>query len=242
MLASAKDHRTITAEKRRLLMRMRLVDAAMSIFADPQRPSPVIDDIIREARVSRGSFYNYFDSLDAVRAAVGQEFNHRMGQDVLPVYDVLKEPWQRTAVGFRVFLVRAALDPTWAGLVTRIDAWTGCRPVVRHMMQDILHGMEAGQFSCRSANVASGFLMGASIHGIQAILEGMEDPGALIDDYVHTALTMLGCNASLCQRGMQFSSAYLLSWAADEFGGRKPDWALNLRVRDGRLYRDGTSP
>ena len=86
-----------------MLMRTKLLDAAMRV-ANEHRGSAVIDDVIREAKVSRGTFYNYFDSLDDVLVAIGQELSNQMTTDILPIYDVLTEPWQRVAVGFQALL------------------------------------------------------------------------------------------------------------------------------------------
>src|SRR5450830_1225424 len=100
-----RDHRIDVAEKKRLLMRMRLIDATMRVFANNEGATPVIDDVIREAKVSRGTFYNYFNSLEEVLAVIGQDLSNQMTTEILPVYGVLKEPWQRFPVGFRLFLL-----------------------------------------------------------------------------------------------------------------------------------------
>src|SRR6266853_2600740 len=92
------DHRSKVAEKKRTLMRRKLLEATMRVMANHAGMTPVIDDVIREAKVSRGTFYNYFDSLDEVLVAIGQELTDQMTTDILPVYDVLTEPWERVAV------------------------------------------------------------------------------------------------------------------------------------------------
>ena len=45
--AKTMDHRTKVAEKKRLLMRTKLIDATMRVFAEHTGPTPVIDDVIR---------------------------------------------------------------------------------------------------------------------------------------------------------------------------------------------------
>ncbi|MOA22361.1 hypothetical protein D3C78_1429120 [compost metagenome] len=73
----------------------------------------MIDDVIREAKVSRCTFYLYFDSLDQVLVALGQDLSNQMTTDILPLYDILEEPWKRISVGFRGFLVHALLGRKW---------------------------------------------------------------------------------------------------------------------------------
>ncbi len=230
------DHRTIVAEKKRVLMRTKLLDAAMRVFANRVGPTPVIDDVIREAKVSRGTFYNYFASIDEVLAAIGQAFSNEMTTDILPVYDVLTEPWQRAAVGFRLFLVRALLDRKWAGFVVRVDAWPHNSLVATYMSADLEHGRTQGQFAFDDVHVAADFLMGASIHCIQSIRQGVSDPNAYMDASVRMALASLGCSVTLQEQGTAFSASYLRAWASGELGASKPLWALNMNSKNGQTF------
>lgn len=230
------DHRSKVAEKKRLLMRAKLLDAAMRVYAENAGSGPVIDDVIREAKVSRGTFYKYFDSLEQVLVALGQELSNQMTSDILPVYDVLPEPWQRAAVGYRVFLVRALLDRKWAGFVTRVDVWPHHTLVAQNMAADLEKGKALGQFTFDLVDVATDFLMGASAHSIQAIRQGVPDPNRYMDASVHMALASLGCDRDTAERGVAFSLAYLKSWALGELPAGRPFWALNMNSRDGKLF------
>lgn len=230
------DHRSEVAEKKRRLMRTKLLDAAMRVYGEYPGAQPVIDDVIREAQVSRGTFYKYFDSLEQVLIAIGQELSNQMTTDILPVYDVLTEPWQRAAVGFRLFLVRALLDRKWAGFVTRVDVWPHSTLVARYIAQDLAKGKASGQFSFDILEAATDFLMGASAHGIQAIRQGMPRPNAYMDTAVRMALASLGCDKKTCERGVTFSSSYLKSWCRGEPGASRPLWALNLNSKEGKLF------
>lgn len=230
------DHRSKVAEKKRILMRAKLLDAAMRVYADHPGPSPVIDDVIREAQVSRGTFYKYFDSLEQVLVAIGQELSNQMTTDIMPVYGVLTEPWQRVAVGFRLFLVRALLDRKWAGFVSRVDVWPHHSLVAQNMASDLERGRVAGQFSFENVDVATDFLMGASAHGIQTIRQGVPDPNAYMDASVRMGLASLGCARSICDEGVAFSCAYLKSWASGDLTASRPLWALNMNSKDGRLF------
>jgi AcrR family transcriptional regulator len=234
--SGVSDHRTKVAEKKRMLMRAKLLDAAMRVYAEHTGPAPVIDDVIREAKVSRGTFYNYFDSLDQVLAAIGQELSNQMTTDILPVYDVLQEPWQRFSVGFRLFQVRALLDRKWAGFVTRADAWPHNTLVARYMSGDLEKGKATGQFNFDRVDTATNFLLGASAHCIQAIRQSVGEPNAYMDASVRMALASLGCSPEICERGVTFSLTYLQSWASGELSASRPLWALNMNSKDGRLF------
>lgn len=230
------DHRSIVAERKRVMMRARLLDAAMRVFADDSNGSPVIDDVIREANVSRGTFYNYFDSLDQVLAAVGQAFNDEMASGVLPIYDVLTEPWQRASVGFRVFLLRALVDTKWAGFLVRVDAWPHTTMVAMYMGADLENGLSNGQFVFDDPRVAGDFLVGAKVRAIQSLRLGVPDPNAYIDAAVRMALASLGCSRDVADRGVAFSTKYLHDWITGAIEGPKPAWTNNLRSDNGKFY------
>ena len=230
------DHRVKVAEKKRVIMRVKLIDAATRVFAQRVGPPPVIDDVIREAKVSRGTFYNYFDSLDEVVAIIGQELSNQMTTDILPAYDVLAEPWQRACVGFRVFLIRALLDKKWGGFVTRPDAWSHHALVARYMAADLDRGKSIGQFRFDNVDATSDFLMGASMQAIDLICKGMDDPNTYMDIYTRLAMTVLGCDTSIIEQSVVFSLDYLQRWASGELGIAKPVWAFNLNSKEGRSF------
>lgn len=230
------DHRSKIAEKKRLLMRARLIDAAGRVFAEQTGPMPVIDDVIREAKVSRGTFYNYFDSLEQVLAAIGQEFSNQMISDILPVYDVLTQPWQRASVGFRVYLVRALLDRKWAGFMGRPDAWSHHTLVARYMAGDLEKGRACGQFVFDDIDAAADFLMGATVQAIHSIRRGLDDPNAYMNACTSMALASLGCKRKLCEEGATFSLAYLQDWASGRLSATKPLWAINMNSREGQQF------
>ncbi|WP_423194379.1 TetR/AcrR family transcriptional regulator [Cupriavidus sp. H18C2] len=230
------DHRTKVAEKKRLLMRTKLLDAAMRVIGEQTGAATVIDDVIREAKVSRGTFYNYFTSLEEVINAIGQEMNNQMVTDILPVYNVLEEPWQRAAVGFRLFMVRALLDRKWAGFVIRIEAWPHTAQLAKYMSGDLAAGKARGQFRIDNIEAATDFLMGASARCIQAIGHGVDDPPAYMDAATRMALQAVGCTDDLCDHGVAFSQSYLKAWASGELTASRPLWALNLNSKDGHRF------
>lgn len=231
----ARDHRVEVAEKKRLLMRTKLIDATMRVFANQTGTPPVIDDVIREAKVSRGTFYNYFNSLDEVQAVIGHDLSNQMTTEILPIYDVLTDPLERFSVGFRLFLTRAMIDHKWAGFVTRTDAWAQDTLVDRYMSTDLRRGNESGQFRIDDVSVAADFLKGASANGIQSLRRGVSDPVRYIDAAVRMALTSLGCSASASSRGVDFSAQYLKEWVGGKLTAGRPQWAMNMTAREAAL-------
>ncbi|MEY4756642.1 MAG: hypothetical protein RJA34_1540, partial [Pseudomonadota bacterium] len=69
---STPDFRSRVAADKRERMRARLIEAAMEVFATQGVEATVIEDVIAQAGVSRGTFYNYFRTTEAVMSAVQQ--------------------------------------------------------------------------------------------------------------------------------------------------------------------------
>ena len=213
--AKAPDHRVETAQKKREQMRLRILDATTQVFTHRSGDAPVIEDVVREAKISRGAFYKHFSSLDEALVAAGVKANDRAVSDLLPVYGCLNEPWQRASVGFRMHIVRAWQDPKWAGLVTRLDAWPHETGIATYMAADLARGRECGQFHFDDLDAAVDFVMGASAGGVKAVCQGVADPVAYADASVSMLLQALGCTPELRQRGVAFSRKHVTEWVED---------------------------
>lgn len=213
---ASEDHRIAVARTKRESMRMRILDATMHVFARISDDAPVIEDVVREAQIARGTFYKHFDSLDEALVAAGAEANDRMIADLLPLYEFLVPPWQRAAVGFRVYMVRAVLDPKWAAFVTRMDAWSRQSLITQYMSRDLLRGCELGQFGIDDVEVAVDFLKGASAGVVHAMRCGVAESDDYMDKAVRMALRALGCAPDLCERAVAFSREHLAEWRSGE--------------------------
>ncbi|WP_213956138.1 MULTISPECIES: TetR/AcrR family transcriptional regulator [unclassified Variovorax] len=212
------DHRVEVAARKRAQMRSRLLEATMKVFARTGDRAPAIEDVVREAGVSRGTFYLHFLSLDEALQALAAALSDQMTRDAMPFYDLLKEPWQRFATGFRGFLQRAVADPAWARFVTRSSSEANKLLARDYMTADLQLGRHLGQFSFTDLDSAVDFMMGASAAGIAALGHGVADPDSYMDGSVRMALAALGCSSRHCERGVKFSRDYLEGWASKARG------------------------
>ena len=132
----------------------------------------VIDDVARHAAVSRGTFYNHFASIDEAVSALGLQLADEMTQGILSVYDVLEDPVLRTATGFQMFLVRAAIEPEWGNFITHIGLLGDDRLFASKIRADIRLGVATGDYTVPSADIATDLLMGAKIEAIRRVIDG----------------------------------------------------------------------
>ena len=182
-----EDHRVRVAKRRRERMRARLLKSVMAVYPEGTVNSPtVIDDVVRHADVSRGTFYKYFDSLSLAVEELGSQLASEMTEVANEIYSDLSSPPMRTATGFMTYLLRAHTDHRWGAFLSHMGLLTGDNPMVRNILEDIERGIETGNYSVASPNVASDLLIGTKVEAIRRIITGQTDLG-----YIHAVTTMV---------------------------------------------------
>lgn len=212
----ALDHRVETARRRREEMRARILAATQRVMVRIRDDAPVIEDVVREAKISRGTFYTYFDSLDKACLAAGLQAQDQMMRDIDQLHSCLKEPWARAAVGFRVFMVRAWQDPLWASFVVRLDTWQCESRLGKSILRDLEDGKAAGYFHFQDAIAATEFVLGASANTVQACRRGVADLQRYMETAQHMLFLSLGASTELADRAVAFSQKHLEAWESGE--------------------------
>lgn len=189
--APKEDHRVRVARQRRERMRAKLFQSIMAVCSGRPANSPaVIDDVIQHARVSRGTFYKYFESLEEAISELALNLADEMTVASFSVYDVLTDPVARTSTGFQMFLVRALQDHNWAGFFIHIGLLSGDNHVITaKIKRDLLVGIETGDYVVPSVDIATDILMGAKIEAMRRILGGEGD-----EAYVRQMASMVLCS------------------------------------------------
>src|ERR1700730_17644689 len=85
-------------EERRARTRKRLLDAAYRLFATHGYDAPTIDDVIAEADVARGSFYNHFEHRDALFNAVADDIATDINSIIRPKLAGITDPAVRFSI------------------------------------------------------------------------------------------------------------------------------------------------
>lgn len=181
-----EDHRVRVARQKRARMRSHLLRSVLRVCSGATAGGPaVIDDVVRHADVSRGTFYKYFDSLDQAIAELGLELADEMTAGIASVYDVLEDPVLRTATGFQLFLLRAVIEPEWGAFIAHIGLLGGENLFTTKIQADIRMGIATGDYLA-AVDVATDLLMGAKIEAIRRIIAGNRG-----GDYVRAMTAMV---------------------------------------------------
>jgi len=114
------DHRTRVGQERSARTETRILEAAMGVFADKGPDGPKIEDFVEAAGVSRGTFYNYVDSVEELLAATSEWTTRELIESVENMLEGVEGPLLRFGLGLRLFFVRAQADPVWCRFVARV--------------------------------------------------------------------------------------------------------------------------
>ena len=169
-----EDHRVRVAREKRKRMRAHLMQSIITVCSGRKLTgSTVIEDVVRHAKVSRGTFYKYFETLDDAVIEIASELADEMTVGIAPVYDVLEDPVLRTATGFQTFLSRSCMDPNWGAFIIHLDLLNGEQNEIASKVKgDIRLGVQTGDYTVSSVETAADLLMGAKHEAIRRIISG----------------------------------------------------------------------
>ncbi|WP_235954806.1 TetR/AcrR family transcriptional regulator [Sphingobium psychrophilum] len=185
----AIDPRSRAAALRRELMRNRLLDTVFDLYQPGQANGHlVIDDVIQAAAVSRGSFYKYFDSLEAAVDALGERLTAGMIGDYRRLFDDGDDPLLRAVGGAAMAMLRAWHDPRWAGFTCRVDYvdYFERASTFDLMVRDALDAARSqGQMAFVLIDVAVDLIVGVTIEARRRLMRpSVAGPRAYMDEMI----------------------------------------------------------
>ncbi|MDB5687696.1 MAG: TetR/AcrR family transcriptional regulator [Rhizorhabdus sp.] len=194
--SDSEDFRVRVAAQRRGKMRARLLDALLDIHGT-QRSGVhlVIDDVIRAADVSRGTFYKYFESLEEAVAALGEQLASEMMADFQRLFGDEPDPAVRAFGGSAMTIARAWHDPRWGSFTSRVDyvdffdRQDGFDLIVRSCL---VQAREQGQMRFASLDAALDLVIGSAVEGQRRMVRGYDRPRAYVDALLGQVYAGLG--------------------------------------------------
>ncbi len=187
------DFRVRSARRKRQRMRARLLDATMAVCGRAGPGSPVVvDDVIRCAEVSRGTFYKYFTSLDEARHALGQHLTNELVGSVGAMFADVADPVQRTAAGWILIMARAVGHPAWGAFVVRTEHFTDDSELLAAVRRNTVAGLETGAFRIERLDAAIDYQMGVALEAMRHLLRDPSDAVAYIEAMTTMGLRGLG--------------------------------------------------
>jgi AcrR family transcriptional regulator len=182
------DHRTRVGRERRARTRLRIVEAALRVFAEKGPDTPVIDDFIQAAEVARGTFYNHFRTTEELLTATSNWLENDLMAAIETVNGRLKDPVQRLATGIRLWLHLSRGDAVFCSFLVR-SRFRG-RIVEQHLARDLGGGLESGRLVAPSIDIARDLVVGA-VREAQVRMMGARVPKAYPEDVARLILRAL---------------------------------------------------
>ena len=145
-------------EARKGRTRAKILAAAVEVVAEEGMTNAVIDDFIKAAGVARGTFYNYFKSIDEVLQAAAQALEDDLMISIESEISMLGDPLERLATGVRLWMRKARADRAWCAFVARYR-YHGAL-VEATVTSDLREGARLGKFSLPSIESGRDLLVG----------------------------------------------------------------------------------
>jgi len=172
------DHRKIVAARRRAEMERRLFLVALELLSKKLPSEISINDVIRQANVSRGTFYSYFDSLEQIFLALLT----RLTEDMAPAADrlIVGIPDGATRIAKVIrFILHFGRRAPLCGKLMMQSGW----PIVKsantflaNLQRDVELAMEQGTFDKMHGSVAANLIIGPTRGGLQVMVLGASIP------------------------------------------------------------------
>jgi AcrR family transcriptional regulator len=168
------DHRTRVAADRRARTRRRLIESAIPVFAEHGVDASVIDDVIAAAGVSRGTFYNYFQSNRELLLAVNDQLRDEMIVIVQETVAGLPDPAARVAASIGLVIQVARENPLMARFCAQggLEAAGPDSLICGYLADQIQQGIGEGLFLDCSLTIAMDMVAGAVLFAFYRISHG----------------------------------------------------------------------
>jgi len=172
--APTKDPR---GARRKRDTRARLLAAALHLMAYRGVAGVTINEITEQADVGFGSFYNHFESKEAIHGALIEEVISHFAVALDRLGEQLTDPAEKIAASTRYTLLRGASDPTWGRFVfqTNFSRDSMTSGLGKYLLQDMGVGVSSGRF--KAVDLPSVYIaVGSTILGALAAVSDQAQP------------------------------------------------------------------
>ena len=152
--------------------RKTILEAAFGLIGNEQGLTVRIEEICAAAQVSRGTFYNYFTSLEQLFEVLAIELSHDLNRALVSTWDETQSHAEGSNAAIQHYLNYARRDPAWGwamvhlsafGPVFGAEAWDAC-------YRAIAKGIEAGEFDVPNATVGRDLMTGTVLATVRTTL------------------------------------------------------------------------
>lgn len=184
-------------ERKAEATRRRLLEATREQMSEGGPESITIQTITAKADIGQGTFYNYFESRDAIIDAVILDMVESLGQRLDRLTEGMSDAAEIFSFSLRHLMHTAVSDPAWGWLVVRLGiAQEGLLGALGpRAARDIQIGVDSGRFTISDVKLATAMTFGSLLTVMQEYLSGhlAADPS---ESYAESLLRVVGIEAS----------------------------------------------
>ena len=157
--------------------RKNILEAAFGLIGNEKGLTVRIEEICAAARISRGTFYNYFTSLEQLFEVLAIELSHDLNHALVATWDETQSHAEGSNAAIQHYLNYARRDPAWAWAMVHLnafgptfgaEAWEACH-------RAIAKGIEAGEFDLPNATVGRDLMTGTVMATVRTMLRSDGD-------------------------------------------------------------------
>lgn len=198
------DAREPRGARRKRETREKLLDAAFRLMAERGMDAVAINEITEAADVGFGSFYNHFESKEAIYAALVDAVFEEFGDALAELVKDVEDPAEVIAICVRHTILRARREPLWGRFLVRegLSARVLSRGLGVRLLQDIRRGIAKGRFKLPDP-LMSFVAVGAGVIGAIALqIESDREPRAVLQQLGLDPETTPGRAAAVLLHGL----------------------------------------
>jgi AcrR family transcriptional regulator len=218
------DHRVRVARARRDRMNERLLAAVLECYAaSPQQP-PTVDDVIRQAGVSRATFYKYFNSVEQAAGILGGELGQEMVEGLITLFDGPETPLFRVSTVVLLFMMRAVIDPVWGRFISRTDYLTQDTPPLIGMTALLASARDAEVLEFKEVDAAATLTVGAMMEAIRRMARTGKRNRAYVEELAALVLRALGLGLDEARETVRERTIFIRGLAPDRLAWWRDPW------------------
>jgi AcrR family transcriptional regulator len=158
--------------------RSKILEAAFGLIGNEKGLTVRIEEICAAAHVSRGTFYNYFTSLEQLFEVLAIELSHDLNRALVSTWDETLSHAEGANAAIQHYLNYARRDPAWAWAMVHLsafgptfgaEAWDAC-------YRSIEKGIDAGEFDVPNAAVGRDLMTGTVLATVRTTLRSAGSP------------------------------------------------------------------
>jgi len=181
-------------ERKAAATRRRLLDAARDLMSEGGPENVTIGGLTAHAEIGIGTFYNYFESRDAIIDAVIFDIVETLGQRLDLMSAGIEDAAEVYSFSVRHMMHTAFSDPVWGWFLVRLGtAHDGLvQTLGPRASRDLQYGVDTGRFAVEDVALASAMTFGSLLSAMRIYLEDESRPEDPSSAYAEHLLRMAG--------------------------------------------------